>query len=205
MIQNPVGYVPPVVRNLIIINIIMFVAAQMMPQLYGWLVLYYPTSPYFKPLQIVSYMFMHATFGHILFNMLSLWIFGSILEGSWGPQRFLAFYLICGFAAVPSHWALISYQLSQGDAMAINSGLLGASGATVGLLGAFGACYPNMEMRLMIPPISMPAKYFVLLYGIFQYSIGMNGAERGVAHFAHLGGLLAGMILVIAWKKQKLI
>lgn len=201
MIQNPVGYVPPVVRNLIILNIIMFLASQAMPQLYEWLALFYPTSPYFKPVQIVSYMFMHGGIGHIFFNMFSLWMFGSIMENRWGPQRFLAFYFLCGLTAAAAHWGAMAYELSQGHEEVLMIPTVGASGATVGILGAFGMTFPETRLMLLIPPIPMKAKYFVVLFGAFELITGMNGHQPGVAHFAHLGGLITGVLIVLYWRR----
>jgi rhomboid-like protein len=190
----------PVVLNLIIINVIVWVAQLAFDKTYDLtdkIGLFPYDSGYFKPYQLVTYMFAHASydiagrivFFHILFNMYSLWLFGTALERVWGPKRFLIFYLICGLAAGFT-------QLFLGD------GAVGASGAIMGLLAAFAYLFPNTEFYMMFIPIPIKAKYMVAIYAAIDLFGGLHpGKADNIAHYAHLGGLVMGFILVIIWNK----
>jgi membrane associated rhomboid family serine protease len=199
------GYIPPVVKNLLIINVLLFIFSQraFMPDLHVFLDLFPPDTPLFKPYQLITYMFMHAGPGHIFFNMLGLWMFGSDIEQYWGPKKFLTFYLVCGVSAALAHLGIEYYRASlTGD---INSmvPMLGASGALMGVLAAFGFMFPNRQLMLLFPPIPIKAKWFVIMYGAFDLYAGLaNSGGDNVAHFAHLGGLVTGAIILLYWRQR---
>lgn len=195
---RPGGYTTVVVKNLLIINALVFLAINVLNfgGLRELLVLYAPTNDNFSPYQFITYMFLHADFMHILFNMLGLWMFGSEIEYRLGPQKFLTYYIVCGLGAAALHFGL-DYAV-QGES---NSVLLGASGAVFGLLAAYGMLFPNNIIMPLFPPIPMKAKYFVLIYGAIELFAGVrNVAGDNVAHFAHLGGAITGAILILIWK-----
>ena len=262
---------PMVVKNLLIINGLMYLATMVLQNTFSidlanYLGLFFFTSEYFKPHQIISHMFMHGSLMHIFSNMFALWMFGSILENVWGPKRFLIFYLICGLGGAITHMAFTAYQihLVQGEinlffesvtidnfkmlleghrnllydsdyinqantllntwsqnpsdsamilqakilaqkltSMEANIPVVGASGAVFGVLLAFGMLFPNTYLYLMFPPIPIKAKYFVIFYGAFELYAGVSGTQEGVAHFAHLGGMLFGFILIKFWNKTR--
>jgi membrane associated rhomboid family serine protease len=167
------------------------------------------------PHQLVTYMFMHAGWGHIFFNMFSLWMFGRILEQTLGSRRFLLFYLVTGVGAALIQMGVSAIELSalahkvqagaetMGEYMSrINAPTLGASGAVFGILLAFGMLYPNARLMLLIPPIPMKAKYFVIIFGALELLFGVSGWVSGVAHFAHLGGMLWAYLLLWWWRKE---
>lgn len=183
----------PIVLNLLIINVLVFLAQLFLDKsmdLTNMLALFPYGTSQFKPYQLVTHMFAHASFMHILFNMYGLWMFGTILEKTWGPKRFLIFYLLCGLAAGVAQALLVN------DAAAI-----GASGAVMGLLGAFGFLFPNTEFFIFPFPFPIKAKYLVAIIAAIDIFSGINpGAKDNIAHFAHLGGLVMGLVLVIIWK-----
>jgi membrane associated rhomboid family serine protease len=183
----------PVVRNLIIINVIVFVAQQIIPLATEYLALWNINTPYFKPYQLFTYMFAHGGFMHIFFNMLTLAFLGPILESFWGQNKFVIFYVVAGVGAAAFSVLIDLFTHAQGGIM------VGASGAIYGLLAAFGMIFPNMEVRLMLPPIPIKAKYLVFLMGGLTFMMDKSGS---VAHFAHLGGALIGFIVVMAWGHQ---
>ncbi len=225
--QGGISNMPPVVKNLIIINVLMFLIQNVMgPGVDDYLALHYWQSPYFRWWQLFTHMFMHANLMHIFFNMFALWMFGSILENSsFGPRRFLIFYLICGLGAAFCHLSVLGVQFNslndkfmmiqehasdyppgtiemyrQGLMMRMNEATLGASGAVFGLLFAFGYLFPNTELMLLFPPIPIKAKWFVAGYAAIELFSGMqNSAGDNVAHFAHLGGMLFAFILLRVW------
>lgn len=187
----------PVVLNLIIINAIVFVAQLVFDKTggqNGWLTnklaLYSYDTGLFKPYQLVTHMFAHGGFFHILFNMYALWIFGSVLEKTWGPKRFLIFYFVCGLAAGLTQMFLVS----QGAA-------IGASGAVMGLLAAFAYTFPNVQFYILPIPFPIKAKYLAGIYAAIDIFGGFSGGGDNVAHFAHLGGLVAGFVMVILWRQ----
>jgi membrane associated rhomboid family serine protease len=228
---------PIVTKNLIIINVILFFASQMIPDIDVWLSGFYFQSGYFRPWQIVSHMFMHSGLSHIFFNMFALFMFGSALEHVWGPKRFLNFYLLTGLGAFGLH-EFIQYleiakmmaampaqsvqevmvqgfdAISQGMNftnpeqaklnMAIHlSPVVGASGCVFGLLTGYGMLYPNRELMLLFPPIPIKAKWFVLGYGAIELLFAFqNNPNDNVAHFAHLGGMLVGYVILKIWQSQ---
>jgi len=185
-----------VVKHLIIINVLMFVLTHMIwTDGYGMLAFYYPFmegSP-FMPVQIVSHMFMHGDITHLLFNMFGLYMFGSAVEATWGPKRFLFYYFFCGFGALAAQMVVM---WTEGS-----GAVLGASGAVFGLLAAFGMLYPNQRIMLLFPPIPMKAKYFVIGYAAIELFSGFGKVNDGVAHFAHLGGAIFGVLLILYWRK----
>lgn len=189
---RPSQKIPPVVLNLIIINVIVFVAQLVFDSTLGLtdiLALYPYNSGLFKPYQLVTHMFAHGGFLHILFNMYALWIFGSVLERIWGPKRFLIFYLICGLAAGLTQMFFVT-----------TGAAIGASGAIMGLLAAFAYTFPNTEFFIIPFPFPIKAKYMAAIFAAFDIFGGFAGSDN-VAHFAHLGGLVMGLILVIIWNK----
>lgn len=183
----------PVVLNLIIINGLVFLSQIFLDKSLGITELFalYPfDSGYFKPYQLVTTMFTHANFMHILFNMYALWMFGTVLERVWGPKKFLIFYLVCGLAAGVTQLFLS------------NEPAIGASGAVMGLLAGFAYLFPNTEFYMLPFPFPIKAKYMVAIYaGIDLFGGIHGGAADNIAHYAHLGGLVMGFILVIIWNK----
>ena len=200
----------PVVRNLIIINVIVFLGQAISPQidigscfgpgysrgedlLTAYLALFNVHTSCFRPYQLFTYMFAHGGMMHIFFNMMALAFMGPILESFWGQKKFLLFYIITGIGAAA---------FSVGIDLIFGGGagsMLGASGAIYGLLMAFGMIFPNMEVQLLIPPIPIKAKYLVFLMGGLTFLMDRSGS---VAHFAHLGGAVVGFIVVKAWRSQ---
>lgn len=197
---------PPVVKNLIIINILVWVAQLIYDKQLGItmkIALWPVDSPFFEPYQVATHMFAHATydmagrisFFHILFNMFGLYMFGRILENVWGHKRYLFFYLACGVGAAATH--LIVQQLTHGFVPVV-----GASGAVMGVFVAFGYLFPNTELMIIPIPIPIKAKWVVLFYILIDLFGGFgNMVGDNIAHFAHLGGALTGFLLVYFWNK----
>lgn len=189
----------PIVFNLIIINALVFLAQILLDgqnntflfqqRITGKIALYPLHSGYFEPYQLVTHMFAHGGFTHILFNMFALWSFGTWLERSWGPKKFLIFYLACGLSAGVAH-LLIE-----------NSPAVGASGAIMGLFAAFAYLFPNSQLVFFPIPFPIKAKYAVAIMAAIDLFGGIAPAGSNIAHFAHLGGLVMGFILVIFWNK----
>lgn len=190
-------YLPPAVKNLLIINIIVFLGTELIGDpMYQLFALFPIGSPFFRWWQFVTHMFMHGNFMHIFFNMWSLFVFGPLLERLWGSKKFLIFYFVCGLGAALCHeLVLLSQPLS-------NIPTVGASGAIYGLLLGFGMLYPNYVLTLVFPPVSLKAKWFVIIFAAIELLTGILGTHDGVAHFAHLGGMLFGLILILIWKKK---
>lgn len=186
----------PVVKNIIIANVLVFLAQYLFKnqdyliERYGAL---FPLgSPFFKIWQLVTYMFLHGGPWHILFNMFSLFIFGPILENLWGAKRFFNFYIICGIAA-----GLAQLFIEPNFSLAV-----GASGAIMGIMAAFAYLFPNTELMLMFIPVPIKAKYLIpgfMALDLFGAFARLEGDK--IAHWAHLGGALAGFILVLIWNK----
>ncbi len=216
-----------VVKNLLIINILMFLGSMLLlgdpspntmqalineqvSNFNFWgryrLALFLPGSPYFAPYQLVTHMFMHGNLTHLFFNMFALYMFGPPIEMALGPKRFLFYYLFAGFGAMLLQLGVTYIEINYAGAPGYlaNIPMLGASGAVFGLLAAFGYLFPNAQVMLIIPPIPMRAKYFVLLYAGAELMFGLNtmGASTGVAHFAHVGGALFGFLLLLYWRKR---
>lgn len=214
---------PPVIKILLILNAVVFFAqyglfgiTEGIPGLTEWGALHYWKSPLFKPHQIITHMFMHGGWAHIIFNMLTLWMFGSVLENYWGSKRFINFYLICGIGAALAQMAMIPFEARVALKHALASApdasmddinnflqqfkdqysMIGASGAIMGVMAAFAYLFPNTELFIYFIPIPVKAKYVIgalVLYDIFG---GVSGGDS-IGHFAHLGGALVGILIVI--------
>lgn len=209
--NNFISQIPTVTKNLVAINILMFIATLINENfMVANFAMFYPASPFFKPWQILTHMFMHGGFWHIFFNMYSLLMFGSILERSLGPKKFLIFYFVTGLGAVALHtgveWMQARVFIANGAAGAYQQLLvtptLGASGAIYGILIGFAMLYPQARLTLIFPPIPMTAKWLVIIFAAIELFSGINGIQDGVAHFAHLGGMLFGWLLIRWWRKH---
>ena len=193
---------PNVIKYLLIANIVLWILSEMLQAkdvyLNHTLGLFYVGFPLFRPYQIVTYMFMHADFMHIFFNMFALWMFGNIMARTWGEKRFLIFYIVCGIGAG------ITQELGQALGLLDPSACtVGASGAVVGLLLAFGMTFPNEKLFIIPIPFPIKAKYLITFYILIEVLLQFFGANSDkVAHLAHLGGALFGFFLVIFWKKH---
>ncbi|MBX2900602.1 MAG: rhomboid family intramembrane serine protease [Cyclobacteriaceae bacterium] len=186
--------VTPLVRNLIIINVVVFMAQNFLSNLHitEYMSLWSIHSPYFKPYQFFTYMFAHGGMGHIFFNMLALASFAPILESYWGEKKLLIFYLATGIGA-GIIYAGVNYFLGAHE----GGIMLGASGAIYGILMAFGMSFPNMEIMLLFPPIPIKAKYMVFVIGLITYALDSSGS---VAHLAHFGGAFVAFIIITFWR-----
>ena len=187
--------VPVAVKNIIWICVGMSVLTYLNEPLMARLFALNPITFITKPWQLVTYMFMHGGFGHLFFNMYTLYIFGSVLERIWGTKKFLLFYFVTGIGAALVH-ILVQY-LTGSFALTV-----GASGAIYGILMGYAVLYPDSIMTLIFPPISLKAKWFVLIFAAIELFLGVTGTQAGVAHFAHLGGLVFGYLLMLYWKKK---
>lgn len=183
----------PVVKNILIITVVVFILQSVVGGFTELISLWNPLTQKFRPYQLFTYMFAHGGFFHIFFNMLVLASTAPVLENFWGPKRFLMFYLVTGIGAGVFH-LLISYFLFP----ASYGLMLGASGAVYGVLMAFGMMFPNMEMRLLIPPVAIKAKYLVWVLGAITFLLGRGD----VAHMAHLGGIIFAFILLRIWRHK---
>ncbi|MDG1720422.1 MAG: rhomboid family intramembrane serine protease [Bacteroidia bacterium] len=194
--------IPEVTRNIIAINVLLFVATIYSGDtMYEYLALFNYKSNYFHGWQMITHMFMHGSFTHLLFNMFGLYMFGSRLEQMWGAKRYINFYLITGLGAALLHTLVQDYEITQG-LVNINQPTVGASGALFGILVAFAMYWPNTQLFLMFIPVPIKAKWAVIGYAAFELFAGISGFQAGVAHFAHLGGALFGFILVQYWNKN---
>ena len=204
--------IPPVTRNLLIINVIMFIATLINEDfMIRTFAMFYPSSPLFRWWQPLTHMFMHGGVWHIFFNMWSLWMFGTVLEQAIGSKKFGVYYFICGLGAVALH-TLVQYLqvqpvLAAGNMNAyyalVNTPTLGASGAVYGILIGYAMLYPDSILTLIFPPISMKAKWFILIFAVIELLTGVLGTADGVAHFAHLGGMLVGFLLMFWWRRSR--
>jgi len=227
---------PPVVKTLLIINVGMFLLSMAFPEMKLYLSIFSFKSEFFKPVQLITHMFMHGSFGHLFFNMFALYMFGKILEDVWGPKRFFIYYFVTGLGAALLHLGVVQLEvnsligemsadkvqlvLSEGGNLLmsgrnyvdpqmsdlnlmINTPTVGASGAIYGLLLAFGMMFPNVLLYVYFA-IPIKAKYLVMIFTAIEIYLGfMNRAGDNVAHFAHLGGMLFGLIFLLIWKKHK--
>ena len=194
---------PPVVKNLLIANCVVYLAMMLIPSVNHfcgeYLQLWWSNHPYarqFHSYQFVTYMFLHGSGYHLFSNMFALWMFGRTLEYELGSQRFLTYYLVCGVGAAIIQIAIASL---LGESLA----LVGASGAVFGLLLAFGLMHPNNQIYIIPFPFPIKAKWFVVGYAVLEIALGWSGAETGIAHFAHVGGMLWGLVLLLLWRKQR--
>lgn len=230
---------PPVAKNLLIINVIIWAAMSLVPvidtRLTQWCALHYFTSPGFNVAQLFTYMFMHAGFMHLFFNMFALVMFGGIIERAMGSRRFLFYYISCGiFAAlvqmaayavvlsryngmftpdqmheIISHgWNIMKDGLTYSDPTLarinalVNGPMVGASGAIYGVILAFGMLFPNQPIYLFFIPVPIKAKWLVIAYAVLELCYGLGSMTDNVAHFAHLGGMISGVALILYWKKK---
>lgn len=203
--------IPPVTRNLIVINtIVLIFTAITGDKMYELFSLFAFSSPMYKPYQLVTHMFMHGGFWHLFFNMYTLMIFGTPLERTWGSKKFLLFYFVTGIGAALCHNLVVQWQIKSLMAAsktaaaqtAMMTPTVGASGAIYGVLLGFGMLWPNTELQLIFPPVRLTAKWFVIIFGIIELFTGLTGMGGNIAHFAHLGGMLFALALILYWKKR---
>lgn len=198
---------PPITRALIIANAVVFLLQNVLGETSLSAFMLWPIgsgegiaqSPEFMPWQLLTYGFMHGSFTHLLFNMVALLMFGAPLEHTWGERRFLTFFLTCVAGAAVCQLAVGAWTMSQGG---VAYPTVGASGGVFGLLLAYGMLFPNQRVMLLIPPIPMKARTLVIVYGAIELLLGFSGYQPGVAHFAHLGGMLFGWFLIRYWRGQ---
>jgi len=227
---------PPVVKTLLIINVALFLLTMVFPDLQLYLAVYSPKSEFFKPIQLISHMFMHGDFWHLFFNMFALYMFGKILEDVWGQKRFFIYYFVTGLGAAALHLGVMHLEINSlinqmaseqvqivlnedGNILMsgknyvdpqmrdlnlmINTPTVGASGAVYGLLLAFGMMFPNVLLYVYFA-IPIKAKYLVMIFTAIEIYMGFaNRSGDNVAHFAHLGGMLFGLIFILIWKKKQ--
>lgn len=234
--------IPPVTKNLIIINLIIWVVEAVFPRFSTTIVnvlgLHFISASHFNPAQIVTYLFIHdpGTPFHVFFNMFTLWMFGSLLERIWGSRRFFVFYFVCGIGAAlvqEGVWAL-TWMNDYIDAIARQNGItfahmkevveqalaagdpgftsaiasfknmmvtIGASGAVFGIILGFAFVFPDRPLYLFFIPVPIKAKYMMIGYGVIEFFLGVAGKDM-VAHFAHLGGMLFALVILLYWKKK---
>lgn len=240
MIGDMFRQMPPVTKNLLIINVLIWAAMAVMPggtseTLLQFAGLHYFTSPGFGVWQLVTYMFVHANFTHLFFNMFALWMFGGIIEWTLGSRRFLFYYVSCGLGAALLQMGIFALMIGHYDSLfspdqarwiidqgwqamrqgqiwtdptaarlclLVNMPVVGASGAIFGVLLAFGMLYPDREMYLMFIPVPIKAKWMVAGYAVLELALGIGAPADGVAHFAHLGGMLIGFFMIWYWKRK---
>lgn len=191
--------VPPATRTLILTNVGVWLLELLAPEpLLQWFALWPLGNPLFRPWQLITYAFLHDPHGwaHIFFNMFALFMFGRALELYWGARRLVMFYLVCVLTAA------LTQLLAQHGA-GVNEEVIGASGGIFGILLAFAWYFPRQRIILLFPPIPMPAWLFVTLYGLLELFFGVTGAEAGVAHFAHLGGMAGGALCILYWRMRR--
>lgn len=202
---------PPVVKNLLIINALCFLASQINPAINELLGLHFMGATHFHFFQFVTYMFMHGGWSHIFFNMFALWMFGRIIEHHLGSQRFLIYYMACGIGAgFVQEIAQYVYFFSNGVTLEMLPDpvfnpwyTVGASGAVYGILMAFGMMFPDERLFIFPIPVPIKAKYFVFGYGLIELLSAVSRSADGVAHFAHLGGMLFGFALLQYWRNNR--
>ncbi|NCC10466.1 MAG: rhomboid family intramembrane serine protease [Bacteroidia bacterium] len=214
---------PTVTKNLIIINVLFFfgtfVAQKYGIELDAYLGLHFFMASDFNPAQLITYMFMHAGFSHIFFNMFAVFMFGRVLEQVWGPRKFLFYYIACGIGAglVQEGIQYIQYVTELSRYAEVNTGTaiipmaeylnlmrtVGASGSVYAILLAFGMLFPRERMFVFPLPFPIQARFFVIGYALIElYSGVANNPGDNVAHFAHLGGMIFGFILIIYWRRK---
>ena len=196
--------IPRVVRLLLISNIFLFFLETVNgKQLVIWMALWplnasvistsVVSQPHFERYQLISYAFLHGSIMHLLLNMYALWLFGSRMENVWGARKFIVYYTVCVVGAALA-------QLMVSSLTGNYYPTIGASGGVFGLLLAFGMTFPKEIIMLIFPPIALQARWFVLIFGAFELWAGVTGTLAGVAHFAHLGGMLFGLLLIVYWR-----
>ncbi len=224
---------PTATKTLLFINIGMFALAYLMPQLNQLLALHYYESPLFMPHQFLSHLFMHGGLAHLAFNMYALVMFGSVIEKTLGTKRFLLLYFFSAIGAFLLHMGIISFELANVAADVIktvstegaeaiangknytdaylgainakfNGAMVGASGAIMGLFAAFAFLYPNIELQIIFIPYPIKAKYFMPIYMMIELFLGVSNFQwDNIAHFAHIGGAIFGLILMVIWRNEE--
>ena len=226
--------VPPMVKYILVINVAMLLISRVAGDfMYSHFAMYYPGSPLFEPHQLITHIFMHGGFFHLLFNMYALWLFGCSLEYQWRSKKFLLYYMLTGVGAALFYAAVLWLQVRHAEAainpemlaqmknllhegriltnvspevnqwnVIMNTPMVGASGAVYGVLLAFGMLYPNTQLRFIFPPVAIRAKWLVVLYGGLALLFGFTDSGGNIAHFAHVGGMLFGFILIKYWQKK---
>ena len=212
--SNFLERIPPVTRTLLIINVIMFVATLINENfMISTFAMFYPASPLFRWWQPLTHMFMHGGWWHIFFNMYTLVMFGMVVEQALGTKKFLILYFVTGLGAAALHtgveWLQVHKALASTGLVAqqtvidlFRTPMVGASGAIYGVLVAFAMLYPEARMTLIFPPVTLDAKWMVIIFIGIELLTGITGTQAGVAHFAHLGGALFGFLLVLYWRKR---
>jgi membrane associated rhomboid family serine protease len=200
---------PPVTKALLIANGLVFLLQQLLGDANFIPFMLWPladggidasgAAPSFLPWQLLTYGFLHGSFMHVAFNMLALVMFGAPLEYTWGNKRFLTYYMVCVAGAGVCQLLVGAWMVQQGGDVYPT---IGASGGVFGLLLAYGMLFPNQRVMLLIPPIPMKARTLVIVYGAIELFLGASGFQPGVAHFAHLGGMLFGWMLIRYWRGQ---
>lgn len=185
---------PSAVKHIMIISLCLMIMTYLNEPLMARLFALNPITFIKRPWQLVTYMFMHGNFAHLFFNMYTLYVFGTVLERVWGTRKFLLYYFVTGIGAALVH---IGVQWLTGD-FALT---VGASGAIYGILMGYAMLYPDSTLMLLLPPLSVKAKWLVLIFAGIELLLGVTGTQAGVAHFAHLGGLVFGLFLILYWKK----
>ena len=188
----------PITVHLIIINVIFYLATRLnQGYMYSTFALFYPTTPWFKPWQVVSYMFMHGGFWHLFFNMYSLYIFGMAVERILGQKKYLILYFLAGLGAAA---AQLGVQALDPAIQGVPT--VGASGCIYGIIVAFAMIFPEARLALVFPPVTLSAKWMAIIFIGIELITGITGTQAGVAHFAHLGGALIGWLLIWWWFKR---
>ena len=207
------GNLPEVTRNLFLVNVLMFIATLINQNfMVGTFAVFYPESPFFRLWQPLTYMFMHGNFWHIFVNMWALLMFGSALERAIGSKKFLIFFFVTGLGALLIHFGIQYLQVQslvkagasaqQSLVNILRTPTLGASGALYGVQIGYAMLYPNDKWTLLFPPVTLKAKWFVLIFIGIELFTGVTGTLDGIAHFAHLGGALFGFLMILYWKKK---
>jgi membrane associated rhomboid family serine protease len=199
--------IPFIVKNIIIINLLMllamFINENFMLEKFA---LFYPASPFFKPYQYITHMFMHAGFAHLFFNMYAFFLFGSVLEQVWGSKKFLIYYMVTGLGAAAFHtftnWILSTGYTPEQYIDLLRTPTVGASGAVFGVLLGYGMLFPNTVLQLLFPPVAIKAKWLVIIYGGLELVLGITSPGSNIAHFAHVGGMLFGFLLIKYWNRK---
>lgn len=196
------GRIPTIVKNIILINVIVYIVTFYLGRNVNYTMmskyaLFPMDSNYFEPYQLITHMFMHGGFIHLFFNMYTFFFFGCVLENVWGKKKFLIYYLITGLGAAICHLTVMHL---MGEVRPIPT--VGASGAVYGVLLGYGMLFPRNRITMLIPiPITLQARWFVIIFGGIELFLGFFQNDN-VAHFAHLGGMLFGIILILLWKNK---
>ncbi|HTD13403.1 MAG TPA: rhomboid family intramembrane serine protease [Steroidobacteraceae bacterium] len=199
--------VPPATRVLILVNVALYALELLAPNVMTGLFALWPLgSSLFRPWQLLTYAFLHdpKTILHIFLNMFALYMFGGALERYWGGRRLVLFFLVCVLTAALTQLA-VQYPGGAGtltDAADVAGPVMGASGGVFGVLLAFAWYFPRQRLFVIPIPIPLPAWLFVTLYGLIELFFGVTGIEAGVAHFAHLGGMLGGALCILYWRAR---